>query len=64
MSNRSHTYLLVEARLGKNLARHVAARRAANDSWNAIALDLHTRTEIAVTGQTLRNWFPDDNGTH
>lgn len=57
MSNRTRTYLLVEGRLGKSLSRHVGAARARGCSWNAIAMDLHKRTDVAVTAETLRLWF-------
>lgn len=57
MANRTRTYELLEERLGKNLARYVAAARKAGKSWNAIALELHGETKVAVTSETLRIWF-------
>lgn len=57
MANPTPTYALLEERLGKNLRRYVAAARRAKKSWNAIALDLHAETKVAVTSETLRIWF-------
>lgn len=59
MPNRTRTYLLVEERLGKSLARTVSAARRNGKSWNAIARDLHEQTQVAVTSETLRLWFYD-----
>ena len=58
MSKRSHTYLLLETRLGESLEEYATAARAAKRSWFAIAVELSQRTGITVTEQTLRNWFP------
>ncbi|GAW50574.1 MULTISPECIES: hypothetical protein [unclassified Nocardioides] len=61
MANKTSTYLLVEERLGKNLSRYVLAgrRQTPKRSWNAIARELHERTQVAVTSETLRLWFFD-----
>lgn len=58
MANPTRTYLLLEERLGSPLARYVRGRRLDGRSWDAIALDLHTDTQIPVTGESLRAWFP------
>ena len=47
--SKTATYRLVEDRLGKDLRRHVVALWKRGESWNAIARDLHGRTDIAVT---------------
>lgn len=64
MSNRTRTYLLVEERLGRPLARHVMKLRGtelrAATSWDQIAHQLATDTGINVTSETLRLWFFDD----
>lgn len=60
--HRTPSYLLVEQSLGKSLARYVAARRKRDisgkrKSWNAIARDLRDDSGVAVTSETLRLWF-------
>lgn len=60
MSNRTRTYLLIEERLGRSLGRYVAAARRNDKSWNAIAREIHEKTQVAVTSETLRTWFYDD----
>lgn len=59
MAHRTRTYLLVEERLGKSLARTVSAARRNGKSWNAIAREIHEQTQVAVTSETLRLWFFD-----
>lgn len=41
------------------LERFVRERRAAGRSWRLIARDLYDATEVDVTFETLRAWFPD-----
>lgn len=41
------------------LSSFVTLRRAQGRSWRLIARDLHTETQIDVTFETLRSWFPD-----
>jgi len=53
------TYQLIEARLGKDLRRYVAARRRGGRSWPAIALSLHDATGMVVSSESLRLWFRD-----
>lgn len=55
----SSAYLLIEARLdGQELAVLVRSYRDEGLSWERIVLELHGRTGVVVTSQTLRNWFP------
>ncbi len=56
------TYLLLEERLGRPLDRRVVKARGQGQSWNQIARALDHDTGIAVTSQTLRNWFPEVDG--
>lgn len=44
------------------LERFVADRRAVGRSWRLIARDLYeaTSTEVDLTYETLRSWFPDE----
>lgn len=58
MSNVTRTYLLIEERLGSDLAEYAANARRNGDSWHAVAHDLSNRTGVLVTPQTLSNWFP------
>lgn len=53
---RSQLYRLIEERLDSTLADYVAANRAAM-SWRTMSDDLHARTGIRVSYQTLRAWF-------
>lgn len=63
MSNRTRTYLLIEERLGRPLARYVSNARGAEarpkTSWHQIALSIHSATGVAVTSETLRTWFAE-----
>jgi hypothetical protein len=58
----SPTYRLADILLGGKLADYVHEARAAGRSWRRIAIDLRdvTKTEIDVTHETLRSWFPDE----
>lgn len=57
MTNPSRTYLLIEERLGESLSDYIAGNRERGLSWNAIARELHDRTKVGVTSETLRIWF-------
>lgn len=57
--SKTPAYRLIEDRLGKDLRRYVVALWRKGLSWNAIARDLHSRTEVAVTSETVRIWFSD-----
>lgn len=57
MQQRSRVYQLIEDRLGSDLEAWVTEQRNQAASWNTIAIGLHTRTGVTVTGESLRNWF-------
>lgn len=57
--SKTATYQLIEHVLGEDLATYVAARRDAGDSWDAISRAIYDRTNITVTRESLRNWFPE-----
>lgn len=59
MSKPTRTFLLVQERLGKNLSQYVARRWNAGASWNEIARDLYSETNVGITSETLRIWFPN-----
>lgn len=54
----SRLYRLIEDRLEGTLADFVGARRPAT-SWAAIADELHEKTGIEVSWESLRRWFVD-----
>lgn len=47
---------LIETKLGESLSDLVVARRADGLSWARIALELHNRTGLYVTGEGIRLW--------
>jgi hypothetical protein len=53
------TYRLIEIGLHEEFHGFVAAQRAAGESWDAIARTIYDRTQIAITRETLRNWFAE-----
>lgn len=55
------THRLADSLLGDDgpLEDFVRIRRVDGRSWRLIARDLYERTEIDVTYETLRSWFPD-----
>lgn len=55
VSNRSAKYLLVETRLGADLATFIRERRPAT-SYENIARELWATTGVNVTSQTVANW--------
>ncbi len=59
---RSPMYLLVEARLGEPLEDYVIGRRDpdAQHSWRLIAEVLSKTTDVKVSPETLRQWFPGE----
>lgn len=57
MPEQTAAYLLVEDRLGTDLAPWVADLRDGGASWNTIALEVLKCTGVTVTSETLRNWF-------
>lgn len=50
---------LIEERLGRNLAAYITERRGgpAMISWRLLALELHTATNVDVSGEALRLWW-------
>ena len=56
MSNRSAKFLLVEERLGKDLASLLVDRRDAEVTYERIARELWSSTGVDVTSQTVANW--------
>lgn len=59
MPNRSPKYLLVEERLGCDLADFLSRRRAEKVTFERIARELWTETDVDVTSQTIANWCAD-----
>lgn len=59
MPKPSRTYLLIEERLGTDLAQYAADRRRDGATWAEISFDLGTRTKVIVTSETLRIWFAE-----
>ncbi len=55
------TYELLEQRLGRSLDAYVSERRAAGVGWRKIATALADDTGRAVSYETLRAWFREDN---
>lgn len=47
---------LIEMKLGEPLMPFVQSRRSDGASWDAIARELWSRTGIAVSDQTIRNY--------
>lgn len=50
---------LLDERAPGGLDEFVAKRRNGDLSWQRIAYDLLLTTGIAVTDETLRNWYAD-----
>lgn len=55
----STKYILIEDRLGRDLAAYVRELRQDGASWSFIAARIERHTSITVTDQTIRNWFGD-----
>lgn len=57
----SSTYQLADLAMGGTLRQTVLESRADGTSWRKIAQRIYDRTggSIFVTGETVRNWFPD-----
>lgn len=52
--------ILIEERMKgqrKSLTSFVKSERASGRSWQAIARSIQARTDVVVTGESLRNWF-------
>ncbi len=53
------TKSLIEAHLkGRSLDALVATHRRQGNSWQAIADDVHDRTGVIISRETLRIWYP------
>lgn len=50
---------LIEIRLGGDLAGFVHRSRAEGKAWRPIAAEISEKTRIAVSHETLRQWYPD-----
>lgn len=53
----SQLYRLVEGRLDGTLPDYVQKALSSSMSWRTMAADLHERTGIKVSHETLRSWF-------
>jgi hypothetical protein len=51
------TQQLLELKLGRELGDFVTKARDHGDSWRTIARDLHLATGLAVSDESLRQWF-------
>jgi len=60
MADRTARFQLVQLRLGRDLTQYVNGRRAAQESWRAIAADLSSITDVRISYETLRTWFEDE----
>jgi hypothetical protein len=54
--------LLIETRLGRPLDAFVGERLDAGDGWRKIAKELRYKTDVRVSHETLRGWFPEHQG--
>lgn len=59
---RSPTYRLLDHLLKGGLDVFVADRRARGRSWRRIAQDILEVTGVDVTYETIRSWYPAENG--
>ncbi|KDE14218.1 hypothetical protein [Rhodococcus aetherivorans] len=51
---------LIEMQLkGKTLSALVSTERRNGRSWQSIADEVHKRTGVCVSRETLRKWFPE-----
>lgn len=56
---RTAKYLLVQERLGIDLAELLAERREAGATYERIARELWSTTDVDITSQTVANWCAD-----
>lgn len=63
VANRSAKFLLVEARLGQDLAAHLLANRP-DVTYERIARDLWLATDVDLTAQTVANWVAEVEADH
>lgn len=64
MAHATPLHRLASAILGRPLEEWVRERRADGMSWRVMAHDLYADTDrqVSVSFETLRAWFPDENG--
>lgn len=53
------TQQLAELKLGVPLSAWVGRRRSRGDSWQTIARELYTATDLSVSDETIRLWFAE-----
>lgn len=58
MTQGSPLYQLIESKLDGTLPDLIAKRRPAV-SWDGIAAEIKTLTDLTVSGEALRLWFVD-----
>lgn len=58
------THTLADHLLGEDLEGWVQRRRIKGLSWRAIAYELYATTDgkVLISFETLRSWFPTENG--
>lgn len=59
MPIRTAKFLLVEERLGRDLAELLTQRRDDKVTFERIARELWTETGVDITSQTVANWCAD-----
>lgn len=59
MPIRTAKYLLVEERLGRDLAELLTERRDSGVTFERIARELWSTTDVDITSQTVANWCAD-----
>ena len=55
----TRTRQLVDLALDGQLDAIVAERRTAGSSWQSISDDIHNKTGVRITGESLRQWFAE-----
>lgn len=60
----SSTYLLIESRLRERLDKFLLDRRADERSWDYIAREIRSRTDVTVSRETLRLWHNEIIAEH
>lgn len=58
-TNVSVTQRLADTLLEGQLEQFVRSRRAQGRSWRLISRDLYEATQVDVSYETLRTWFPE-----
>lgn len=54
---------LLDAKMHGGLERFVATQRRTGASWDTISVRLLLRTDIEVSGESLRNWYAETEGS-